>query len=357
MKRRKRANPVVHWSRPARYVVLVLLIILAAIFIYAIRPIIGPLVIAALLAYLIYPIVRWLHVKLRLKHGTAVLIVFWVLFAAALLAPAALTPLLIRELDTIEYDFVRFRVIVYGALAKFQFLGFSPAQEIPDTETYLADLLHPEQLLGVLRAATENVIWVLVILVSTFYLLLDGEKLRKWGIELFPEPYRGDLDRLLVQLSDVWKFFLRGQFATMLVIGLVSGVTAGVIGLPGAVAIGLLATVIAVLPSVGTSIMIAVAGAVALLTDFNYLGLAPPLYVALTVVLFTAIHLMENYWLRPRILGTRLHLHPGLILVAIIGALTLGGILEALIIVPLIRSAEILGRYLIKRMLAVDPWG
>ena len=348
---------MVHWSRPARYLVLVFLIILAAIFVFAIRQIIGPLVIAALLAYLIYPIVHWLHVRLRLKHGTAVHIVFWVLLAAFLLAPAALTPLLIRELDTIEYDLVRFQVILFGALARFEFLGFSPAEEFPDRESYLADLLHPEQLLGVLRAATENVIWVLVILVTTFYLLLDGEKLRKWTMDLFPEPYKSDLDRLLVHLSEVWKYFLRGQFATMLVIGLVSGVTAAVIGLPGAIAIGLLATVLAILPSVGTSIMIAVAGVVALLADFNYLGLTPPVYTVLAVILFTAIHLMENYWLRPRILGTRLRLHPGLILVAIIGALTLGGILEALVIVPLIRSVEILGRYLMKRMLAVDPWG
>lgn len=347
----KRAKRTKQWSRAARYLALIVLLFLLALFLYAIREIIGPLVIAALLAYLLHPVVNWFHVRLRMKYRLAVFTVFWIVLIFLILLPVSLTPLLIDEMDAIEQEFVRLRTLVLNAVAEVEFLGYSPAEELTaDSGNFLDQLLNADQLLGVLRAATENVIWVLVILITTYYLLMDGEKLHKWLIELFPAPYKTDIQRLNLELAEVWRYFLRGQLAAMLVIGIISGLAAALLGLPGAVALGLLALLLAVLPSVGSSIMIAVATLVALLADFNYLRLSPLLYGLLAMGIFSAIHLLENYWLRPRILGRRLHLHPGLILVAIIGALTLGGILEALLVVPALRSADIVGRYLMDRI-------
>jgi len=68
------------------------------------------------------------------------------------------------------------------------------------------------------------------------------------------------------------------------------------------------------------------------------------------VAVFTGIHLFDNYWLRPKILGQGLHLHPGLILVAVIGGLTLQGAMLALTIVPILSSLEVLGSYLLRRI-------
>jgi hypothetical protein len=44
------------------------------------------------------------------------------------------------------------------------------------------------------------------------------------------------------------------------------------------------------------------------------------------------------------------------VFVAIVGALVLAGVLVALVIVPIIRSLEILGRYTLHRILGVNPW-
>ena len=44
------------------------------------------------------------------------------------------------------------------------------------------------------------------------------------------------------------------------------------------------------------------------------------------------------------------------VFVAIVGALALAGILMALIIVPLIGSAMVIGRYLYCKILDIDPW-
>ena len=55
-------------------------------------------------------------------------------------------------------------------------------------------------------------------------------------------------------------------------------------------------------------------------------------------------------------MGPRLQLHPALIFIGVIGALALSGILVALVIVPIMRTAGILGRYFVRRILLLDPW-
>jgi predicted PurR-regulated permease PerM len=344
------------WSRPARYLALIILLLLGAVFIYAIREIIGPLVIAALLAYVLQPLVAWFDERTKLSRRSLVFIVFAIFFLVFIVLPAALTPLLLEQISSLEHDLIRFRVLFITSFSGVDFLGYSPTEQLAGTENFLSDWLHPEQLFGALRAATENVIWILVILITTYYLMLDGERLQAWLVNSFPPSYRSDVRRLMAPLSEVWRYFLRGQLLTMLIMSVVSGVAALLIGLPGFVAVALLALVLSVLPSVGSSIMIGIVAIIALFADSNLLRVSAPIYALIAAGVFTAIHLFENYWLRPRILGRRMNLHPGLILIAIIGALTLGGILEALLIVPIIRSGEILGRYLMRRILAVDPW-
>ncbi len=51
-----------------------------------------------------------------------------------------------------------------------------------------------------------------------------------------------------------------------------------------------------------------------------------------------------------------MHKNTGLVFLAIIGAAMLGGILAALIILPIIASIGIAGRYLRARLLDLEPW-
>jgi hypothetical protein len=49
-------------------------------------------------------------------------------------------------------------------------------------------------------------------------------------------------------------------------------------------------------------------------------------------------------------------MNTGLVFIAIIGAAMLGGILAALIILPIIASIGVIGRYIRARLLDLDPW-
>ena len=69
-------------------------------------------------------------------------------------------------------------------------------------------------------------------------------------------------------------------------------------------------------------------------------------FILLLAVLYTLLQQLDNLWLRPRVLGRQLHLHPALVFVALVAGLTIGGLLGALVAVPLIATVRVVAKYL-----------
>jgi predicted PurR-regulated permease PerM len=76
----------------------------------------------------------------------------------------------------------------------------------------------------------------------------------------------------------------------------------------------------------------------------------------MVVAIFGLIQLVEGFWLTPRIMGRRMNLHPGLVLVAVVGTLFTLGAVMALIISPLLASFDLVFRYIRRRRAGLDPW-
>jgi predicted PurR-regulated permease PerM len=123
-----------------------------------------------------------------------------------------------------------------------------------------------------------------------------------------------------------------------------------------AVLLGLLAGALDMIPSLGPIVAVVVAVGVAWFEGSTYLPLSNTGFTLVVIGLYGLIQQVENIWLQPRIMGRRLRLHPGLIFVAVTGALALGGTVVALIIVPLLASAGVVGRYVHCRILGLAPW-
>ena len=141
----------------------------------------------------------------------------------------------------------------------------------------------------------------------------------------------------------------------MTVIGIITGLVAAAIGLPAAWAFGFLAALFDIVPSVGPTVVTVIAAAVAFFTGSTFLDLPAPWFALVVLSAFSAIHVIENVWLRPKIIGNKLHLHPALILVGVLGSLELAGALSALVIVPVMGSVSVIGRYLYCKIFNIEP--
>ena len=182
-------------------------------------------------------------------------------------------------------------------------------------------------------SAVANFLTGLVLMVVTlFFFLKDGPKL--W--EFLVRPFRGsDYDRAVrVGHKAVQTFgaYLRGTAAVAAVDAI--GITIGllILQIPLALPLGALVFVLAFIPIVGATVAGILAALVALVT--NDLGAA--IWV---VVIVVAVNQLEGNFLQPFLMGRSMKLHAFAVLIALTIGTVLGGIVGAILAVPLTAAA------------------
>jgi predicted PurR-regulated permease PerM len=347
------------WSGTNRYLALVVALAGLVWLLFAVRALIGPLIMAALLAYVLNPAVTLIKTRTQLRHGVSVSLVYFLFLAVLVVTLVIFVPIVVNQSRRVALELQVVKVRLEDALVgPVTFLGFELALDelLVELEGISAPLLKPQRVLRTLIAATTNLAWIMVILMTAYHLLQDWERLREWLIRLAPEAYQPDLRRLHKEIKDIWQAHLRGQLLVMLLVGVLTGLASVAVGLRHAVLLGLLAGALDLIPSLGPIVAVVMAVGVAWFEGSTYLPLSNTGFAVLVIGLYGLVQQVENIWLQPRIMGRRLRLHPGLVFIAVTGALTLGGTVVALIIVPLLASAGVVGRYVHRRMLGLEPW-
>ena len=217
-------------------------------------------------------------------------------------------------------------------------------------------LVRPDIIWEWLRSASTNLTWILVIIISTFYLLQDWPRLREWLIGLGPDAYQSDFRRVYDEVRTVWQRYLRGQLRLSFLIGFLTTLILAAIGMPGAVVFGILAAIFDVILTVGPVIVAAAAAVVALIAGSTYIPISHLWFMLIVIGVFALIQAAENVWIRPRIMGSSLNMHPGVVFVGIIGALSLAGIFAALIVVPVLGSTAVIAHYIHAKIMDIPPW-
>ena len=178
-------------------------------------------------------------------------------------------------------------------------------------------------------SAVANFLTGLVLMIVTlFFFLKDGPQL--W--EFLIRPFRGsDYERAVrVGHKAVQTFgaYLRGTAAVAAVDAV--GITIGllVLQIPLALPLGALVFVLAFIPIVGATVAGILAALVALVTN----GLIAAIWV---VVIVVAVNQLEGNFLQPFLMGRSMKLHAFAVLIALTIGTVLGGIVGAILAVPL----------------------
>jgi predicted PurR-regulated permease PerM len=349
------------WNQPTRYFVVGLLILFILLFLFYIRDLLRPLIAAGFVAYLLSPVVGYFSKKTKLSRKASGNIVYFVTLALVIGLISSTIPVIISQANTIAEAFsmvveqvqpVLMTPIVIGPF-EFQLGLIIPAIQDIFTQAaspVLQDAVH------FFEIVSRNAIYVLLIVVVTYYFMTDWADIREWILRITPENSRHDTRRLYWSIRSVWMHYLRGQIVLMLIVGIVFTVIYLLIGLPGAILIGALIGLLTLIPEVGPFIGTVVAVIVALLEGSTYLPISNILFALLVAAIYGVLIAIKNVWLRPFVMGRSVQMHEGLVFVAILGAVIYEGVLGALIIVPVIASIGVLGRYIRSRMLGITPF-
>jgi len=350
------------WSLPTRYLVLGLLILLGAIGLWYIRTVLQPLIIAAFIAYLITPMVNYLDRRTKLSRRAAVNLVFFITIIFVVGVPATMTSLFFAEIQQIVSDITNVINQVIGWLASSHtFAGntFSFGQAAEQLIQFRSSMLTPltENALKLLEQTSLGALWFLVVLVAIYYFLSHWPGLRDGFVASFPTDYQAEIWQLYLRVRAVWMNYLRGQILLMFIVGVVFTVAWSIIGIPGALVLGLAAGLFTLIPDVGPFLAVVLAASVALLEGSTWWPSLPHLGVVLVV---TSVYLVligiKNFWLRPLIMGRSVHMPEALVFICIILATVLWGILGALLVIPAVVTLAVIFNYLRRRALGMAPF-
>jgi predicted PurR-regulated permease PerM len=349
------------WNTLTRAVVIGVGLVLIGWLLYVMWPLLTPLIIAALLAYVLNPLVKLVQKWTRLSRKWAVPVVYFSVLALMVTIPSALAPVAIKRLNSFFSGLMNVEVQLEALLAEpVRFAGqeLHLGQMVSDLLNVTGESLASvaEGTRTVLEVTSASLLWLLVIMVSVYYLLLDGAKLRDWFVRLAPETAQSDVSRLLQEIDIIWRAYLRGTFVLMIIVGVVFTVVWLSIGLPGAIVLGALTGLLTVIPDIGPAIAALLAVLMAYFQGSNLLSISNFWFALLVFAIYFVLIQIKSVWLRPRVMKHFLHMNEGLIFVAIIGATVVWGILGALIIVPLLATVGVVGRYVRCRLLHLEPW-
>ena len=185
--------------------------------------------------------------------------------------------------------------------------------------------------LGLGRQLIANVVGSVFTMFLTFmvaaFILVDTHRILSFWRSLVPQQYHERYSILLKNLDKGLNGVVRGQLLICLVNGVLTFIGLVIIGVPFAFTLGIVAMVFSLIPIFGTilsTIPIVIMG----LTISFTTGFLALLWILL-------IHFIEGNFLNPKIMGTAAHIHPALIVFALVTGEHVAGIAGALLAVPL----------------------
>lgn len=354
-------NRDTQWSISFRYLMGILYFAALIAFVFYAHDAVRNLVIAAFVAYLVNPAVIYLSTSTRMSRTAAVNIVYFSALVILVGVPATLAPIFYDEVQIILKDLLDISnqlrlslsspVYVGGLVFHLEEWGLSLFQL---QNAFLTPL--PEEALQLLETTSVGVLWFLVILVAVHLFLSQWPNMRNRLISFAPSPYHAELQELYDRIRRIWMAYLRGQIVLMIIVGVVFTIAWTIMGIPGALVLGVIAGLFTLVPDVGPFLAAVLAAGVALLEGSTWIPLSNFWVAGIVVVVYLVLINLKNFLLRPYIMGRSVHMNEALVFIIIMIATILEGILGALLVVPLAASAVVIAGYIQRRVLGLPPF-
>jgi predicted PurR-regulated permease PerM len=324
-----------------------------AIVLYAGRSALGPFIVGLVLAYLLdIPVERMS--RLGVPRWISVLIVYAIAVVALYQGLRLMLRPLANEVATFIAEFPSFTTKIADQYAH---LDLPPALRHA-VDTFLADLgqgvggIDPSTLLpvaSVFAGVLGAVVAYIIVPVWAFYLIKDRPALAAAAERSLPAEWRPDARAVAGLALRVFGQWLRGQVVLGLAVGIATfaglillSITVDPVFGRFAIFLAVVAGVFELLPIIGP-ILSAIPAVILALTA----GVQP---AVAALVLYLVIQQVENNVLVPKIQGDAVELHPTIVMVALVLGGSIGGLLGAILALPIAAAGRDIFRYMFHRV-------
>lgn len=197
-----------------------------------------------------------------------------------------------------------------------------------------------------------------------YYFLIESSKIQKQWSDYLPlraSAFKDEVVSCLNEINSYLVAFFRGQLFVSVINGIATGIGLMIVGLDFGLLIGLALCVAGIIPYVGIAVCWIPAVVIASVQGGSALVPADPWWVMPLVVtgVFALVQQIDALFITPRIVGEAVGLHPMTVIASVlVWGLLLGGLLGAILAVPLTASVKVLfQRYVWRARIAPQTIG
>jgi predicted PurR-regulated permease PerM len=322
------------------------LLIATAIILWLSRGVLGPFIIAAVVAYAFSPVVS----KAERRFGLPRIVVVAIGYVIAIVILGALAWLLAgrviteitqlassgpNSIATTLRDLLGTDTIAIGGQ---QITVVEIANQI---QARIASLVaSPGDAVHIAGVVGEFALEAILALIVTFYFLIDGAVFLDHVINVLPRDRRASTSALLARIHIILGKWLRGQVFLIFLVAAITYIVLGpILHIPYALAIAVITGVLEIIPLVGPLAATAIAA-----TDAFARG--GPSLAAIVIVFYFVLRQIEDQVVAPVVIGRAVHLHPVVTIFAVLVGLHVYGVLGGLLGVPVAAALNVVYREL-----------
>ncbi len=304
-----------------------LLLCLGASFVllyFVVRPFLAPLVLAAVFAFLFYPLYRKFLARSRHRTGLAAALTTLAALIVVLVPIALLSTLILREATDVYVMLTEggehaWFMVGERALEQVRSFALFPADVEIDVARYTQQALGAvvENLGAIFSSVARMLMNTFVFLMAFYFFLRDGRRLMDYVVTLSPLADADD-EMILARLGSAVNATVKGNLTIGAIQGMLTGVGFALFGVPNPVLWGAVTALAALIPGVGTALVLTPAIIFLFLSGNTFGGIGLLLWGV------AAVGMVDNI-LGPRLIGRGMHLHPLAVFLAVLGGLSFFG--------------------------------
>jgi predicted PurR-regulated permease PerM len=341
--------------RPRTILRVLLIVLVVAVTVEVIliaRHVISWVVISLFLALALDPLVNWIQRRGRIARGPAIGIAYLLLLIVIVGVGATFVPKLVDEVNGFVQalpDYVRDLTHGRGRLG-FLETKYHVVEKVRE-QVEKGGARRVLGLSGVAVSVTKSIITIvaatITIVFLTFFMLLEGHAWAERVYSLLPERSQPRWRKVGHDIYRTVGGYVTGNILISLIAGTSATIVLLIMGVPYAVALGLLVAILDLIPLAGAT----VAGII--VVGVAFLHSVPAGIVLLVFVI--GYQQIENHFLQPVIYGRTVQLSPLVVLISVLVGAELAGILGALAAIPVAGSLQVVIRdYLAHRQPAAE---
>ena len=345
------------WTPETKRFVFIVCFVLIGLAIWRFSILLAPLFVAVIIAYLLNPLVIWLTQRTRLSRDLSAAVVYVIFLVVLFLIPFIGTPLIVQQVRQLDIDVQeiadQLRVPLSANLAALdteldvESLSGSVGGSLEGLATWVATVAF---------SIAEGFIWAIFIIVVGYYLLREANNFNDWVDSWIPPDFLEEFRQLRREIDRVWKSYFYGQVTLAIIVGLIVGGTTALLGIRSAVLLGLLAALLELIPNWGYSLSGAIGVLFAFFQGSSWIPLPSWAFALVVLGFYFLMWQFDTNYLIPRVIGHRLRLSPAIVIIGIIGGASLAGALGLLLAAPIIATVRVVGGYIYRRLLDLEPY-